>query len=89
MAARTRLTLGLIGPILGHPGIEVRLHATTLYVSMYRADDVMLANNHVFGSPALRSPVMQLQHIPGAQMFAHYAGSFERVWETARPYEGG
>jgi transcriptional regulator with XRE-family HTH domain len=89
MAARTRLTLGLIGPILGHPGIEVRLHATTLYVSMYRADDVMLANNHVFGSPALRSPVMQLQRIAGAQMFAHYSASFERVWETARPYEGG
>ena len=28
MAARVRMSLGLIGPILGHPGIEVRVHDT-------------------------------------------------------------
>ena len=87
MAARTRITLGLIAPIVGHPGVEIRLHATTLYVSMYRADDVLLANTHVLGSPALHSPVMHLQRIPGARMFDHYAASFERAWSTARPYE--
>ena len=87
MAARTRLTLGLIGAIVGHPGIEVRLHATTLYASLYRADDVLLANTHVLGSPALHSPVLHLQRIPGGQMFDHYAASFERAWASARPYE--
>ena len=87
MAARTRITLGLLAPIVGHPGIDVRLHETTLYVSMYRADVVLLANTHVLGSPALRSPVLHLQRIPGAQMFDHYAASFERAWATARPYE--
>ena len=87
MAGRTRLTLGLIGPIVGHPGIEVRLHATTLYASLYRADDVLLANTHVLGSPALHSPVLHLQRIPGGQMFDHYAASFERAWASARLYE--
>lgn len=87
MAARTRLTLGLIGPIVGHPGIEVRLHATTLYVSLYRADDVLLANTHVLGSPALHSPVLHLQRIHSGQMFDHYTASFERAWASARPYE--
>ncbi len=87
MAARTRLTLGLIAPIVGHPGVEVRLHETTLYVSMYRADDMLLANTHVLGSPALLSPVLHLHRIPGAQMFDHYAASFERAWNLARPYE--
>ena len=87
MAARVRLTLGLIAPIVGHPGIEVRLHATTLYNSLYRADDVMLANTHVLGSPALRSPVMHLQRIPGGTMFDHFAGSFEHAWSRGRPYE--
>jgi transcriptional regulator with XRE-family HTH domain len=87
MAARTRLTLGLIGPIVGHPGIEVRLHATTLYASLYRADDALLANTHVLGSPALHSPVLHLQRIPGGQMFDHYAASFERAWASARRYE--
>lgn len=89
MAARTRLTLGLINPIVGRSGIDVRLHTTTLYASLYRADDVMLANTHVLGQPALHSPVLHLNRIPGAQMFDRYAASFERAWGTARPYEVG
>ena len=52
-----------------------------------KPDDVLLANTHVLGSPALRSPVLHLQRIPGAQMFDHYAASFERAWASARPYE--
>lgn len=87
MAARTRLTLGLIEPVVGYPGIEVRLHATTLYASLYRADDVMLVNTHAYGSPASYSPVLQLQRLPGGQVFDHYAHSFEAIWPTARPYE--
>lgn len=89
MAARTRISLGLVDPLVGYPGIEVRLHSTTLYASMYRADDTLLANTHVFGSAAADSPVLHVQHIPGARLFQHYADSFERIWFRARPYEAG
>ena len=60
---------------------------TTLYASLYRGDDVMLVNTHAYGSPASQSPVLQLQRLPGGQVFDHYAHSFEEVWATARPYE--
>jgi hypothetical protein len=52
MAGRCRMTLGLLEPLLGHPGVDVRLHDTTLYVSLYRGDDVLLANTHFYGSAA-------------------------------------
>ncbi len=87
MAGRTKLTLGLVNCLVGHQNIEVRLHSTTLYTSMYRADDVLLANTHVHGSAAADSPVLHLHHLPGGQMFQHYTESFERIWETAVPYQ--
>lgn len=82
--ARIRLTLEVIDPLLGVDGIEVRLHETTLYASIYRSDDVVLANTHVYGAPASRSPVLHLQRVPGGRLFGHYASSYERVWEQAR-----
>ncbi|NCD15920.1 MAG: XRE family transcriptional regulator [Actinobacteria bacterium] len=84
MAGRIRITLSLIAPLLAHGGVEVRLHATTLYASLYRADDVLLANTHVYGAPAAHSPVLHLQRVPGGRLFDHYARSYERVWDQAR-----
>jgi len=84
MAGRVRLTLNLIRPLHGRDGIEIRLHGTTLYASLYRADGVMLANTHVYGAPAAHSPVLHLQRVPGGRLFEHYARSYERVWDQAR-----
>jgi hypothetical protein len=33
-------------------GVEFRLHRTVLYNSIYRADDQVLVNTHVFGLAA-------------------------------------
>ena len=87
VAARVRMALRLIAPLLGHDSVQVRLHATTLYTSIYRADDIMLANTHVYGAPAAHCPVLHLQRVPGGRLFAHYAQSYERVWDQARPVE--
>ena len=84
MAGRIRLTLNLIAPLIGHDGVEIRLHDTTLYASLYCADGVMLANTHVYGAPAARSPVLHLQRVPGGCLFEQYARSYERVWDQAR-----
>ncbi|WP_331231256.1 DUF5919 domain-containing protein [Georgenia wangjunii] len=84
MPSRVRMTLSLAAPLLSHGGIEIRLHATTLYASIYQADDVMLVNTHVYGAPAAHSPVVHIQRVPEGRLFAHYAESFERVWNQAR-----
>ena len=83
LAARVRLSLVYLRDAVGAPGVELRFHATTLYNSIYRFDDDMLVNAHVYGAPAAHSPVLHLRRLPGGRLFDHYQASFVRVWEQA------
>jgi transcriptional regulator with XRE-family HTH domain len=84
MAARIRLSMSYMQPAFEVPGVEVRLHATTLYNSIFRFDDDLLVNMHAYGAVAAKSPVMHVRRITGGRLFGHYLGSFERVWEEAQ-----
>jgi transcriptional regulator with XRE-family HTH domain len=86
MPARVRLSLSYLTSALGSDGVEVRLHNTTLYNSIYRGDNTMFVNAHVYGSAAAQSPVLHLQRVPGGRLFDHYQTSFEKVWDSATPY---
>lgn len=84
MAGKIRNALTNYRPLFGLPGVEFRLHATTLYNSMYRADDDLLVNGHVHGVGAYLAPVLHLARVPGGELFSTYAASIERIWETSR-----
>jgi transcriptional regulator with XRE-family HTH domain len=86
--SRCRLAFLHYRPLADVPGIELRTHGTTLYNSLYRADDQMLVNAHVWGVNAYGAPVWHLRRHGDGGMFDTYAGSFDAVWETARPVEG-
>ena len=88
MAAKVRSSIVLFGRLLAEPGVELRLHGTVLYNSIYRADDQLLVNTHIYGVMANNAPVFHLRKIPGGEMTSTYIESFERVWEDATPYEG-
>lgn len=66
-------------------GVTVRTHGTTLYTSIYRADDEMLANPHVYGLPAAQAPAMRLRRLAAGGLFDTYAAMYDRVWEDAKP----
>ncbi|MGW5266920.1 XRE family transcriptional regulator [Microbispora sp. NPDC004025] len=85
MAARIRNALVLYRPIRGLAGVEIRLHPTVLYNSIYRGDDQLLVNTHVYGVPAGNAPVLHLRKVLGGDMVTTYTESFERVWEQATP----
>jgi len=85
MAARIRLSMSYMQPAFEVPGVEVRLHESTLYNSIFRFDDDLLVNMHAYGAVASKSPVMHVRRIVGGRLFPHYLGSFERVWEEAHP----
>ena len=85
--SRCRLALMHYSPLLGVPGIEIRLHGTTLYNSMYRADDELLVNAHIWGANAFAAPVWHLRRNGSGGLFDTYAESFNAVWDTARPIE--
>lgn len=65
--------------------VEIRLHDTPLYNSIYRFDDHMLINTHVYGILAAYTPVLRLRRVDGAY-FNTYLESFDQVWASARPH---
>ena len=66
----------------------MRLHATTLYTSIYRGDDHMIASGHVLGLPGAQSPALELRHLATGDLFDTYTACFERVWAGAKPLTG-
>ncbi|RAY15383.1 XRE family transcriptional regulator [Actinomadura craniellae] len=85
VAGRVAAVLSYYRPLAG--AIQIRLHDTPLYNSIYRFDDEMLVNAHVYGILAAYTPVMRLRRVDGAY-FNTYLESFERVWASARPLDG-
>jgi len=56
-----------------------------LYNSIYRADDQLLVNTHVYGEPAHNAPVLHLRRVAGGDMVTTYLASFDKVWAAATP----
>jgi transcriptional regulator with XRE-family HTH domain len=86
MAARVKNALTLYRPLLDVPSIEIRLHRTVLYNSLYRADDQLLINPHAYGTPAANAPVMHLARANDQGLASTYVTSFDRIWTTAQPH---
>ena len=85
LAYRIRNVLHLYEPLRGVSGLDVRLHATTLYNSVFRFDDEMLVSLHVYGLLGAHAPLMHLRRLGEGDLFSTYAESFERVWAAATP----
>ncbi len=86
LSAKIRASLTYYRKLIGTPGCEVRLHDTTLYNSLFRYDDALLVNPHVWGQPASANPLFELRRLGDDGWFDHYAGSFDAVWETPKPW---
>jgi hypothetical protein len=85
IAAKVRNAIVLYRPLLAVDGVEIRLHDTVLYNSLYRADDELLVNPHVFGAAAAYAPVLHMRQTSPGDLVSTYVESFERVWSAARP----
>ncbi|HEY9468946.1 MAG TPA: DUF5919 domain-containing protein [Propionibacteriaceae bacterium] len=86
---KIRNTLAHYRPCLSAAGVELRLHATTLYNSLYRFDDEVLVNTHIYGLPAAHAPLLHLRELSGGQLFEMYTDSFERIWADSKPASTG
>jgi hypothetical protein len=85
MASKVRNVLVHYCELAHAPNVGVRLHATTLYNSIYRFDEQMLVNAHVYGFPAAHAPVLHLRKLSAGVLFDTYAESLKKVWAGARP----
>jgi hypothetical protein len=84
VAARIRNGLAFVRPLVDVPGIEVRLHKTTLYNSVFRFDDEMIVNTHVYGFPGAHAPALHLRRLSAGDLFETYSESLETVWASAK-----
>ena len=80
---RAASTYEYLGPVRDLPGVQVRVHSTPLYVSLYRFDEVLMVNPHTHGLPAKDNPILQIRQLQGGRLFAYYAAAFERVWKQS------
>jgi hypothetical protein len=81
------MALAYYRPLLGAPGIEFRQHATCLYNSIFRFDDQMLVNQHVYGVYGYMAPLLHLRRMHDGGLFDTYISSFQRIWdEESQPF---
>jgi transcriptional regulator with XRE-family HTH domain len=84
VASRIRNALALLRALTDVEGVHVRLHDSVLYNSLFRSDDELLVNPHIFGISGSNAPVLQLRRTDDGSMVSTYLESFERVWASAR-----
>lgn len=84
LPARAASTREYLADVLALDAVELRVHDTPLYASIYRFDDELLVNSHTHGLPAKDNPVHHYRAAPGGSMVTYYAAAFERVWSEGR-----
>ena len=85
MSAKIRKALTLYRSVAELENVEIRLHDTVLFSSIYRADDELLVNQYAYGIPGAHAPVFCLRDSGRGEMVALYLDNFERVWASAVP----
>jgi transcriptional regulator with XRE-family HTH domain len=88
MATKIHNVLVLSRALRGIDSTAFRFHRTILYNSIYRGDDHLLVNTHIYGVPAAGAPVWHLRKVAGGEIASTYLESFERVWDSAVPVPG-
>jgi hypothetical protein len=84
LAGRCRLAARYAQGIHSAEPTTVRLSGATLYASIFRFDDDVLLNTHLWGNPAGDSPVFHFRKQDDAGIAASAIRSFERVWASAQ-----
>ncbi|MEU0239700.1 helix-turn-helix domain-containing protein [Nocardiopsis sp. NPDC006198] len=84
LSARASNALLLFRTLLDTDGIEIRTHSTVLYNSVYLTEKKLLVNQHIYGLPAAKSPVVEMDRVASPAMSSTYSQSFELTWKNAR-----
>lgn len=83
--ARCRTTVELLGSRASTSGLQIRTHQTTLYSSIFRVDDRVIVNFHIYGSPGRNNPVMVFARSDEPRLWATFEEAFNRVRDNAKP----
>src|SRR5205814_628699 len=67
MRAKILNALVLYKPLRAIESAEFRFHSTILYNSIYRGDDELLVNTHIYGITAAVAPVWHFRRVAGGE----------------------
>lgn len=83
LAARAKNSIALFRPLLKIGNIELRLHSTALYNSIYLTEKSIFVNHHTYGIPAGSSPLVVIKRGASTEMTELYRKSFEATWQSS------
>jgi len=89
LAGRCRLAASYAAGIQTVDADAVRLSAATLYASIFRFDDDVLLDTHLWSHAAGDSPVLHVRRESDHGIAASAIRSFEQVWASAQPLVAG
>lgn len=84
LAARVRNALTYYRPLRNVEGVEIRFHNTTLYNSVFRFDNEMIINTHIYGIQGAHAPALHLRRLPTGNLFETYRESFQTAWNRSK-----
>lgn len=84
LSARANNALLLFHTLLSVNGVEIRTHSTILYNSIYFTEKQVFVNHHVYGLPAAKSPVVEIDRSSSPGAATTYTQSFDLVWQKSR-----
>jgi hypothetical protein len=84
IASKIHNVLAFYKDLRGVDNAIVNYHDTILYNSIYRFDDQMLVNMHLFGAPAAYAPLLHVRRLAGGELFDNYWASFNQVISHSR-----
>ena len=88
--SKIRNALVLYRPLRQVDGVEIRLHRTVLYNSIYRADDELLVNTHVYGLAGGAGPgLAPAQDRRGRRWSARISTASSGSGKRPLPVDGG
>jgi transcriptional regulator with XRE-family HTH domain len=83
LEGRVQMAGSYYAPLIGAPGVEVRLHHTTLYNSLYRYDDQIIVNHHIYGVHGYLAPALHIRRCDSGDLFDTYDCSLGLIWDSA------
>lgn len=83
LKGRCRMTLKHLEALREVEGVQIRTHGSPLYVSMFRADEILYANHHILGSAAGDNPVIEFTRDADEELWEKYRNSYETIWDSA------
>lgn len=89
MASRCRLAINYASGIHHVDADAVRVSGAILYASIFRFDEEVLINTHLWGSGAPDSPIFHFHRQTDQGITARALDAFERVWAAAQPLPDG